>query len=225
MIRLERGFDSSLLDSDNDELNGYTEYHRLVMPKLIAFDMFRAQNPQSPLGRLGMVAAASIPVERDATLLLAAKKDDIVTATETSGWVELRSALQLSEATANDCWRILERCDPHHEYPGITTWSATRTMARLDTNAQRRSDGDVRLRERYTLTSTANVTADDVRLVVERGEYPSGYFDEIILATATVYAINKAVQKLEFNKGGNVANEDYPEIANLEKSWATPQDA
>jgi len=206
VLRLEQGFDDSLYDSDDPLLHGYSSIHRLLVPALIAYDALRRDTEDDTHERMRQVALGN-PEVRSATLVL--ERDNLSQAVNNLTWIALREALELPNDDVEQHWRIMRRDDPHTMYPGVVTWSATRTLARLDEQGQRTQAASfTRVRERYTLNSHSDLEQDDIRALLEENKTP----DDVLLATATVYAVNKAIAKPQPH---NVVENDYPHVAAL----------
>lgn len=183
MLRLEQGFDDSLFESDHKDLVGYTNHHRLVVPALIAHDTFQAGHSEyATKHRLEMVMDGT---RRTATLAFEA--DNVKEASHNLGWLAIRDEIDFDEVGSP--WRIIRRDDPHFGHPGVNAWAATRNLLKLPLNAP--DERSTRIRERYTFTALEAIHEDDIRAILIENEAP----EEVMMATATVYAINKLVPK------------------------------
>lgn len=185
MLRIEQGFSPSVYEPIDTNLAGYTSHHRLLMPALVAADM-RAYRHLSPLERLNQVVHS---MSRSATLAM--ELYDIPNAPHDKAWRTLKNANIDMSAVPDNSWRLARRADQHSAYPGHVIWTATRTLSHLKDGEEDSEDDPLRLRERYTFTSSEKVTEEDMLELLETGDAPR----EIIIATATVYALNKAIPK------------------------------
>lgn len=200
MLRIEQTFPSSVYDSDDSNLTGYTEYHRLLMPNLIAADIHRDRD----LSVNERITRVESGLARSATLALELRSLEI--AHQSKEWQDVVARLNVRDAIKNS-WRITRREDPHALYPGHAVWTATRTLANLsDTD----DDLSPRVRERYTFTSSSDLSTDELQKLIVNNEVD----EDIVLATATVYAINKAVEK---PRVATVDMKSYPTTAAMLK--------
>lgn len=189
MLRIEQGFEAPVFESDNPTIRGYTNYHRLVMPALAAYDLLHAGHSEmATQTKLHMVKDGSL---RSATL--AFESDNVKEAASNIGWVAIREELAV-DTDIDAPWRIIRRADPHSLYEGAAVWAATRNIIKLPVGAA--DDSSTRVRERYTLTALDHVDENDIRRLLVDNDAP----DDVMLATATVYAINKTVPKPEYNR-------------------------
>lgn len=184
MLRIEKGFDDSLFETSNAALKGYTNHHRLVLPAIAAYDMFHAgHSSYETQKKLDLVLDGTL---RTATL--AFEGDNVRDAARNVGWVAIRDEVVPDIAHENP-WRVVRRDDGHVNYPGVNVWAATRSLLKLPVDAP--DERSTRVRERYTFTATEAVCEADIRGILQ----DNLAMDDVMVATATVYAINKLVPK------------------------------
>ena len=184
MLRHEKGFADSIYSSADADIRGYTNHHRLLVPALIAPDIYNA-------GHSAYASKQKLELVLDGTLrssTLAFESENVKRASENLGWIGIKDEIQIDEDIISD-WRITRRDDPHFGHPGINAWSATRNLLKLPHDAA--TEHSTRVRERYTFTARENYCENDIRAILCENDAP----DDIMLATATVYAINKLVPK------------------------------
>lgn len=198
VLRVEQGFHPSLLSSDNPQLEGYTKYHQMAMPNMAAYDLLEvARTGEDVAKRLHNVRTG---LTRSATLLL--ECDAIADVTASDDWLELRHLLDLPRegAAARSEWRFREDSrGGHYGFPDMGIWTATRNLAKYD---------ETSVRERYTVTTPKTTPETVVRAVFEDSFVP----DDFVIATATVYALNKAIKKPAIEE---LDWSQYPELAAL----------
>lgn len=184
MLRLEQGFNDSLFESDHKDLIGYTNHHRLVVPALIAADIFNAGHSKyASKQKLDMVMDGALR-----TSTLAFEADNVKEAHHNLGWVAIKEEIDFDDE-ADSPWRIIRRDDPHFGHPGINAWAATRNLLKLPLDAP--DERSTRVRERYTFTARDTIHENDIRGILLQNDAP----EDVMVATATVYAINKRVPK------------------------------
>ena len=183
MLRIEKGFDESLFESSNGALRGYTDHHRMLLPAIAAYDYYNQQTAEDVRRKLARVMDGS---SRTGTLAL--EKSNVRNAATNLGWLAIKGEIDAETAEANP-WRVIMRDDEHAQHPGISVWAATRSL--LKTPADAPDELSTRIRERYTFTASNRLGEGDIRAILVENEAP----DDVMLATATVYAINKLVPK------------------------------
>lgn len=170
----------------------------MAMPNMAAYDLLGVAKTGEDIAkrlhnvRTGLTRSATLLLEYDAIPDVAASDD----------WLELRHLLDLSheDAAAQSSWRYREDSrGGHYGFPNMGIWTATRNLAKYD---------ETSVRERYTVTTPKSTSESVVREVFEGSAVP----DDFVVATATVYAINKAIKKpaleqLDWSR--------YPELAAL----------
>ncbi len=206
MLRLETGFDDSLFESDNENLTGYTNHHRLLVPALIAPDVYRAG--ESGVASSHKLEAVLLGTQRTSTLAFEAA--NVESAHLNPGWLAVKQMIDF-DGEFQSSWRIAQRNDPHHIYSGIKSWAATRSIMRVPRNEP--DELSFRLRERYTFTAAGHLDENDIRGILIDNDAP----DDVMVATATVYAINKLVPKPELAKLPTNAAE-FPALAEMRSS-------
>lgn len=208
MLRLEQGFDNSIYGTDDPALLGYTEIHRLKAPALVAFDMLRPVNEETTIDRMKRVAAGDVNM-RSATLAL--ECHNLRDAPANLAWHALKETLELPNDGVEQDWRLKKHDDPHAGYPGILVWTATRNLARIDKQGERtRDENATRIRERYSFAAYQHTTEDDIYRLFEE----NGTADDVMLATATVYAVNKAIAKPQVSP---LDTSKYPNLSALHR--------
>lgn len=181
VLRIEQGFPNSLYDTDDQAHKQYAGHHRFVVPSIAAYDIY--QKSDNGIERLEKVLSG---VARSATLCIAL--DNIKDAPLDEDWIEIRDYLGIGENTDTlSDWRIAQDKNArHYYYDEYGVWSATRNLIQLD---------EVRVRERYTFTAKKSVSAESITAMVEEGADINPISDDILLATATVYALDKTIPK------------------------------
>lgn len=196
VLRIEQGFTNSLYDTDDQAHINYASHHRMLVASLAAYDVAYDiyGKSEDALERFEKVSNGLI---RSATLSIALK--DLKDAPLDKDWIEIRDYLGISEdvETLSD-WRIeKDKNDQHHLYNKYGVWSATRSLLRVD---------EVRVRERYTLTANSQTGLEDITAVIEGNVDTDQASGDILLATATVYVLNKAIAK--------------PQVTEQETDWS-----
>lgn len=196
MLRIEQGVEASLFTTTDQELKSYAEHHGLVLPSIAAYDLYnRGLEHQSMRERITKVGRG---LERSATLCL--MLDNIDSAPINPGWIELSKTAVFNEVLKpeND-WRVMKVAnDGHTKYPDYGIWSATRNLAKFD---------DFRIRERYTVAANSSTDEEEIKDMIIVGKADS----DMLIATATVYALNKSVSKPGLEKGET----DWSKFPNL----------
>jgi hypothetical protein len=158
------------------------------MPALIAHDIYRdRQNGTDSRQKLNAVLTGD---RRTATL--AYEDSKVKTAYRNLGWIAIKDAL-LFQDDLSAPWRVLRRNDPHHIFSGINVWSATRNLLKHPHDMP--DERSVRIRERYTFIGPEKIDECDITKLLTENETP----EDVLLGTATVYAINKLVPKPELH--------------------------
>jgi hypothetical protein len=184
VLRLEKGFDESVYVSDDENLRGYANHHRVVMPALATYDMHPVSTSEIAVGiKIDQVIEGHM---RSATL--AFETDNVRSAAENLGWIATKRHLEISD-DVDTPWRLIRRVDPHAKFGGFAIWSATRNLLKTPEDAT--DELSTRVRERYTFAANEELTDNDIESVLIHNQIPEG----LMLATATVYAINKSVPK------------------------------
>lgn len=181
MLRIEQGFSDSVYHTDDQALKKYAVHHRLVVPSIAAYDIYKKSD--SGIERLEKVLSG---VVRSATLCIAL--ENIKDAPLDEDWTEIRDYLEIGDnADTLSDWRIKkDKNAQHHYYDEYGVWSATRNLVQLE---------EVRVRERYTFTVNKSVSSESIAAMLEGGADFDPISDDILLATATVYALDKAIPK------------------------------
>jgi hypothetical protein len=196
VLRIEKGFPNSFYDTDDQAHNEYTKYHRMLVSSFAAYDVKYDiyGNSKDPLERFEKVSNGLV---RSSTLSIVLK--DLKDAPLDKDWIEIRDYLGISEEaeTLSD-WRIeKDKNDKHHLYDKYGVWSATRNLLRVN---------EVRVRERYTFTANTQTRLEDITAAIEGNVDIDQTSGDILLATATVYALNKATAK--------------PQVAEQKTDWS-----
>jgi hypothetical protein len=186
VLRIEQGFPDSLYDTDDQALKKYADHHRLVLSSIAAYDAAYDIHNQSESGinRLEKVLSGIV---RSATLCVVL--EDPKDAPRDKDWIGVRDYLGIDESSEGlSPWRVeKDENDQHHYYDEYGVWSATRTLSKIG--------DDFRVRERYTFTAKTSVGTESIVGVVNGETEKIDPTEDVLLATATVYALDKAISK------------------------------
>jgi hypothetical protein len=200
MFRAEQKFPESLYETSDPTHMMYVKHHRMVVPTVMAYDIYGQQ--KRGVERLEKFLDGMV---RSATLCIAL--DDIKNASVNEDWIEMREYFGVQEGSESfSDWRINKVSNARHAtYDTYDVWTATRTIAKVNTTAK--------VRERYTITAKNTTSHDHIKAVIKDGEDVD---NDLFVATATVYALDKSISKPNINDS-EIDWSRFPNLASIRK--------